>query len=143
MLAGIFVYSKKIFNFIFSIVHNTSRKIIICKNCISLFVNYSTLFVQYIIVIKQVFTNFKVAVFYLLLGLFNTLVQPWVINRFTRFHTNSSHHDFHSFATEKTHQIIIHRDVELRTARVTLTTRTTTQLIINTTAFMTFCTNYI
>ena len=132
MLCFVFVVIKELFNLIAGVVHNAFRKIVVSKNCIALFVNNSSLLIQNIIIIKQVLTNLKVAVFYLLLSLFNTLVEPWMVNRFSRLHTDSAHHSLHSFATKETHQIIIHRDVEFRASRVTLTSRTSAQLIIDT-----------
>ena len=96
------------FNSIFCIIKYAISKIIICKKLVTLVINYSTLFVQNIIVIKKVLTDFKVPVLNFCLSLCNAFVKPRMVNRFSRLHADTAHHDFHTFAAEQTHKIVVH-----------------------------------
>ena len=50
--------------------------------------------------------------------------------------------DLHqSLRTEQTHKVILKRDVETGFTRVSLTSGTSTELIVNTSGFMTLCTD--
>ena len=60
---------------------------------------------------------------------------------FIIFHTQFIHNACDIITAKETHQIIFQRQEEFRGTRVTLTSATTTQLVIDTTAFVTFGTN--
>ena len=44
-----------------------------------------------------------------------------MVDRFARYHADMAHDVLHLFATEQTHQIVVHGDVELTASWVTLT----------------------
>ena len=96
------------------------------------------LVIHHIIELQQLFANVKVATFDLGLCPFERLVHPRVHNRLAFFQAKRGQHFLKPFRPEDTHQIVLERQIERRAARVTLTAGTTTQLVIDPTAFVTF-----
>ena len=80
---------------------------LILQNLIALFIDKTALFIQHVIVFKEVLTDIEVAFFNLGLRLFDTFVKPRVLNRLAGFHTDLCHHPLEVFAAEQTHQIVI------------------------------------
>ena len=56
-------------------------------------------------------------------------------------HTQSLKHLHQTLRAEQTHQIILQRDVETGFPRISLTSGTSAQLIVNTPGLVTLCTN--
>ena len=66
----------------------------------------------------------------------NNLCLDWLIVR----HVVALHHGgdaIHAIPTKAAHQIVLKREIKLGLTRISLTTRTATELIINTSAFVT------
>ena len=53
-------------------------------------------------------TDFKVPVLNFCLRLCNAFIKPRMVNRFTRLHADTAHHNFHTLAAEQTHKVIVH-----------------------------------
>src|SRR5438046_529992 len=66
-----------------------------------------------------------------------------MLNVFPLLHSKFPHHAGESVGTEETHQFIIERQVKTGGARVPLSTRAATQLIIDTARFMAFSTQHM
>ena len=64
-----------------------------------------------------------------------------MFDRFIIFHTQFIHNPCNIITAKETHQIVFQGQEEFRGTRVALTSATTTQLVIDTTAFVTFGTN--
>ena len=64
-----------------------------------------------------------------------------MLDGFIIFHTQFIHDTCNIITAKETHQIVFQGQEEFRRTRVALTSTTTTQLVINTTAFVTFSTN--
>ena len=123
---------------IFGSCHDSLAQIFICQNVVSLLVYEFTLLVENVIVVNQILTDLKVAFLDLLLSLFNALCEPWMINWFAWLHTDSSHEVLHSITAEKTHEVIVHRDKEFRSSRVTLSSTSASELVVDTSRFVAF-----
>ena len=119
------------FNSIPGIVHYAVSKVLVSQKFITLCIDFTSLLVYNIIVIKKMLSDFKVLVFNLSLSLCNTLVEPWMVNRFSRFHTDTAHHILHAVTAKETHKVIVHRNKELASSRVSLSSGTTAELVIN------------
>ena len=120
------------------------HKILAVKNLVSLCVNDLTLFIHNIVVIKDVLTHCKVDFLNFALGALDKLGNNLCLNWHIVWKLITLHHccnAIHAISTKAAHQIIFKRKVELGLTRVSLTTRTTTKLIVNTTALMTLGTN--
>ena len=111
---------------------------LIAKDCITLIIEIISLFIEHIIIIKKVFPDFKVAILYTLLGFLDCITQHTVFNGLPILHANLAEHGLQVFRGEQSHQGIIQGDKEPACTRVTLTATSTTQLIIDTSGFMSF-----
>ena len=111
------------------------------QHAFSFAVNDFSLFIHDLVIFQQLFTDGKVVAFHFFLGTFDGLCQHTCFDGFIFCHTHGIH-DLHCFfGAEQTHQIIFQRDVETGFTGVTLTTGTTAQLVIDTSGFVTFCTD--
>ena len=110
------------------------------KNLAALVVNNLSLLIHNIVILKNIFTNFKVAAFYLLLRALYRLGKHSGSQSFF-LHSEFIHNALNSLSAEETHQIVLQRYEELRLTRVSLTTGTTSELIIDTSGFVSFRTD--
>ncbi len=83
---------------------------LVYQNLCSLRVYEGALFVEHIIVFKQVLTDIKVACFDLRLRALNTLIQPGMRDRFSWFHTHTAHKTLQPLPPKNAHKIIIQRE---------------------------------
>ena len=97
--------------------------------------------VHHLIVLKQVFTNAKVVVLYLLLCGFDGIAERLMLNLLIFGNSQRIKHGNHPLGAKKTHQIIFQGNIKLGLARISLTAGTTAQLVVNTPGFMTLRTN--
>ena len=84
-----------------------------------------------VVILNNIFARIKVVAFDTLLGCFQCLGHSAVLN--WRFFVDAQpvHQRRDALALENSHQIIFGRHIELRLTRVTLTTTTTAQLIVD------------
>ena len=109
------------------------------QNFVAFAVNNLTLFVKHIIIFKHIFTCTKVHCFHFLLCRFKEPCQNARLQRHIFISTENNREPvFHSVFAKTLWQIVFKRDKEYAWAWVALTSGTTTQLIVNTTRFMTF-----
>ena len=110
------------------------------QNLRTLLVDDLTLCVHNIVVVQDILTDVEVASLNLSLRRLNDLGQRLTLNRHVLIHIQCTHHVFQTVTCENTHQIILDRQEEPALALVTLTAGTTTELVVDTAGFMTFCT---
>ena len=111
------------------------------QNLFALSVDNLTLLVHNIVILQDVLTNAEVACFNLLLRVLDGLGYEAVLNRLIILHTQLVHNAGNIIATEQTHQIVLQAQEEFGRTRIALTSAAATQLVINTTAFMTLRTD--
>ena len=103
---------------------------------LTLLIDNGTLLVQYIVIFQHGFTNVKVAAFHLLLGVFQRFADHLDLDGHGVIHTDFVQHGFKAVTAKQTHQIVIHRDIELAAANIALASGTAAQLVINAAALM-------
>ena len=116
-----------------------SAYVLTVKNAVSLSVNHVSLLIHYVIVGKNVFASLKVLILYSLLRVFYLVRQYFCINRHILGKSESVYYPNHFFRAEQTHKIVLESNIEFGFSRVALTSRSSAQLIINTSAFVAFC----
>ena len=98
-------YSNRLHSALYQIVHhihNVFLYIVIEKDSPALLVDNLSLLVHYVVILKNVFTDFKVSSFNLLLRVFNCLGKHSCGNRFI-LHAESVHNGLYSVAAEEPH----------------------------------------
>ena len=121
--------------------HDVFAQICFCQDFFTLSVNNFTLLVHNVVIFQNVFTNVKVTTFNFLLRIFDGFGYEAMFDGFIIFHTKFIHNACNIITAKETHQIVFQGQEEFRGTGVTLTSATTTQLVIDTTAFVTFSTN--
>src|SRR5690606_38181081 len=104
-------------------------------------INHITLLVHHVIILKEALTYAEIVFFNFLLRTLNAIADHAVLDHIAFLVSKLVHQSGNSFATEHAHQIVFERDIELRSTRIALATRTTTKLSVNTSAFMSFRTD--
>jgi hypothetical protein len=103
---------------------------------VALLVDHLALVVRHVIELEQVFTDVEVATLHLALRILDSLGHPGMLDGLALFHAQLLHHAGHAIGGEDAHQGIFHGEVETGGTRVTLTTGTATQLVVDTTGFV-------
>ncbi|MNB96703.1 hypothetical protein D3C75_439120 [compost metagenome] len=111
------------------------------QNLTALFINNFTLLIHHVIILQYDFTNIKVITFNTFLSRFHSTRNHAALNRLIFLKPKAIHHTQNVVSAKTLHQLITKGQVELCRTWVPLTTRTTTQLVINPARFMTLCTN--
>ena len=101
------------------------------EDVIALLVNHLALIVGHVIVFKQLFARVKVARFNFALGAFNAACHHAGFDGFAFWHFEAVHDGAHAVARKNAHEWIVQAQIKTRRARVTLTARTTAQLVVN------------
>ena len=101
-------------------------------------IDFLTLVVLNIVKFQQLLTDVVVAAFDLALRTFDHAGQHLRFDRHAVFEFQTIGNRLHAVAAENTQELIFHREVEDGTARVALAARTASELIVDTTGFMTF-----
>ena len=86
-------------------------------------------------------SDLEVPLLNLLLGLLDALVQPRMVDGFSRLHADAGHDALHLLAAEQPHQVVVHGDVELGASRITLTAGASPQLVVDAAALVAFRTH--
>ena len=107
---------------------------------LTLAVDYLTLLVHYIVVLQHVFSYGKVLAFHFLLGVFDLLRDHLRFYGLVFFDAESLYDILHPFTAEKSHEVVFSRDAELCLTRVSLSSRTTSELVVYTSGFVTLST---
>ena len=129
---------------IFDDLRNAFGEVLALKDRIAFVVDSFALQVHDIVVFEDVLTCREVHRFNLALGVsiaFETMELGWLIFGKMRF----LHHvrdRIHLRSAEQAHEIIFEREVELRNARVPLTSRTTAQLVVDAAALVALGTDH-
>ena len=113
------------------------------QQLVALLVNHLALVIGHVIKFKQALADVEVTTFHLALGVFDRLGHPRVLDGFALFHAQLLHHAGHAIGGEDPHQGIFHGEVEPGGTRVTLTTGTAAQLVVDTTGFVTLGTDNV
>ena len=107
----------------------------------TLFINDLTLLVINLVIIQKIFTNTKVVKLDLLLCFLDCIRKHLVFDLLVLCNTKRSKNLHQSLRTEQTHQVVFQRDIETGFTRVSLTSGTSTQLVIDTSGLVTLCTD--
>ena len=121
--------------------HDAVTEVFAVEYTFSFAVDNFTLFVHNLVVFQQMFTNGKVIAFYFLLSIFDGFCQHACFDGFIFTHAHGVNQFHGLFGAEQTHEVVFQRDIESGFTGVTLTTGTTTELVVDTSGFMTFCTD--
>src|SRR5690606_9921522 len=92
--------------------------------------------VNHVVVLDYVFTGVKVVTLNALLRCFKRFTNSLVVDWPVVIYPEPLHKGSHALTLEDTHKIVFGTHVKLRHTRVTLTTTTTTQLVVNTAGFV-------
>ena len=107
----------------------------------TLCVNNFTLVIVDLIVFHQILTDCEVVTFDLHLCFLYELGDCLMLDLLALWNLQCIVNCLYLLGTEQTHQIVVQRQIELGFTRITLTSGTTTQLVINSTGLMTLCTD--
>ena len=102
----------------------------------ALVVDNSTLLVHHIIVLKQVFTDTKVVLLDLLLGILDGARHDRRLDTLSVLNLHAVHNLGDTLGSEEAHEFVFERYIENRRTGVALTAGTTTQLAVYTTALV-------
>src|SRR5690242_12828503 len=92
-----------------------------------------------VVVLEQVLTSVEVVRFDLALGALDLFREHAALDHFAFLHAGGLQPAFDALGvTEDAHQVVFERQIEAARARVTLTTGTAAQLIVDTTRLVTF-----
>ena len=105
----------------------------------SLPVNRFALHVHDIVVLEDMFSDVEVVALYPLLGVLNGLGDHPVLDLLSLSHSQPLHESGDPLGTENTHEIVFKTQKKPGTARVTLTTGSSPQLVIDPPALMALC----
>ena len=109
------------------------------KNTASLAVDDLPLLVHYLIVLQKVFTNTEVIALYLLLGFLNGAGEHFVLDLLSVCDTQRVKHTHQALGTEQTHQVVFQRNIETGFSRVSLTSASSAELIVDTAGLVPLC----
>ena len=98
--------------------------------------HHFALHIHHVIIFDNILAHVEIARFDLLLRLLNRFVDHIRDQSLVLFHPDALHQGRHALATENAHQVIFHRQEEFRPARISLPSRATAQLVVDTAAFM-------
>ena len=90
-------------------INNGFRNIFGFHQLLTLLINNLTLVIHNIIIFQQIFTDIKVALFHLLLSLFQGLADPRVNQSLALRQTQTLQHGAHPLRAEDAHQVIFQR----------------------------------
>ena len=112
-------------------VTDLSLQILTFEDATALSVDDLTLLVHNLVILQNILTDFEVLAFHLSLDALNGVGDNLGVDRNVIRDIQSVHQRFHALTVEANHEIIAHGQVEAGNTRVTLTTGTTTQLVVN------------
>ena len=111
------------------------------QNTAAFFVHDLSLFVIYTVIIQQIFTDTKVIILNLLLSLFDRPADGFMLDFLPFRYTKGIVYRNHPLRSEQPHQIVFQGQIKLGFTGISLPSGTSPQLIVNTSGFMTLCTN--
>ena len=107
-------------------VHDVHADTFTHQGMTTLGIHNGTLFVHYVIIFQQAFTDAEVIFFHLLLCTFDRLGNHRMLNHIPFLMSQTVHHPDYTFRAEQTHQVVLERYEELGRPRVSLTSGTST-----------------
>ena len=125
-------------HFVLEHVRHVFAQVFLDENAVTLVVDLRALFIQHIIIFKQMLADIKVRAFHTGLRTFDDIADKAHFQRKRVIHLEAFHQSADLVAAEHAHQVILQGEIKTRRARVTLTGGTTAQLVINTARFVTF-----
>ena len=111
------------------------------QNTTSFLINDLSLLIHNLIVFQQILTDSKVIALDLLLCFLNRTGEHLMLDLFSVLYTQCVEYTHQTFRTKQTHQIILQRNIETGFSRISLSSGTSAQLVVNTSGFMTLCTD--
>ena len=126
----------------FEHIDNLRMNVYAVKHLVPLFVNDFALFVHNVVVIQYVFADCEVAAFNHFLRAFDLFAYYAVGDCHIFVDVKHFGYALKFLAAEYSRDVVLKRYIEYRTALVSLSSGTTSQLIVDTTAFVSFRTDY-
>ena len=111
------------------------------QHTVTLGIDEVTLLVHNIVIVKHVLTDGKIASLDALLCAFDGLGEYTRLNRHVFVYLEHIHHIVDALAAEQSHKVILKRNVESAGTGVALTSRTATELIVDTSRLVTLGTD--
>ena len=125
-------------------IADTAGKVLAVQNGVAFVVDGVTLQVHDVIVFEDVFTGCEMHGFDLALSALDRLRDHARLNGHVVFGAGLFHHagdGIHAVPSEKTHEVVFQREIELRKTRVALAAGAAAKLIVDTAGFMTLGTD--
>ena len=130
-----------IFHTIRDHLENRIAHVLSIQYAAALLVDNLSLIVHNLIILKKILSDTEVVALNLLLRFLNRRCQHLMLDLLTFRNTECVENVHQLLRTEQTHQIVFQRNEELGLTRISLTAGTTAQLVINTSGFMSLCTD--
>ena len=128
-------YNYRIYYFIDQLLSHRSyvfSQIFSEENSLTFAVYDLTLLIHNVVILEDIFSDAEVLTFHLLLSIFDLLSDHTCFDGFIFFYAQSLYHGLHSFAAEESHKLVLHTEAELCLTRVSLSSGTTSELVIDT-----------
>ena len=106
------------------------------QDAASFFIYNLSLLIHDLIIFQQILTDSKVVAFYLLLRLLNSGRQHLMLDLLAFFNTQFRKYVHQPLGAEQAHQIVFQGNIESGFSRISLTSGTSAQLVINTSGLM-------
>ena len=113
------------------------------QHFVAVFVNHLTLFVGYIIIFQYLLTHIEVAAFDFALGAFDLTGQQAMFDRYAALGSKTIQDGGGAIQGKQAQQRVFKRKIEAAGTRVALAAGTTTQLVVDTAAFVAFGTDNV
>ena len=106
------------------------------QDAASFFIYNLPLLIHDLVIFQQILTDSKVVAFYLLLRLLNSRRQHLMLDLLAFFNTQFRKYVHQPLGAEQAHQIVFQGNIESGFSRISLTSGTSAQLVINTPGLM-------
>ena len=124
-----------------SAVHHLSQvvcQVFAAQDGPSVLVDHFALLVHDVVVLQQLFADFEIVRFDLLLGVGDGAGNHPVLDRDAFFHAELEHQLRDPFGGEDAHQVVFQRQIEPRRARIALAAGAASELVVDTAALVPF-----
>ena len=95
-----------------------------------------------VVVLNDVFSSVKMKTFYFFLGTFYRSGNDSVFYGFLFWKAKAFHEGGHFVASKSSHEVVLHGDVELTEAWIALSAGSSSELVVDSSGFVSFCSEY-
>ena len=111
---------------------HTLKQMLVSQDCIALAIHEIALFVQYIVIVEQVFSDFEVSVFNPLLGFLYGIGEHSMLDRLPVLHSDFPKDVLQVLRSEESHQGVVKRYKEAAGTGVPLSAASSSELVVDT-----------